>query len=75
MRRVWQVALILLVLVVVLSVLVFFLENQQTVALSFLGWNTVPFPIALPVIVALLVGMVISPILSLTFQFARGRRA
>lgn len=75
MRRVWQVALLLLLLVVVLGVMAFFLENQQTVTLSFLGWNTVQFPVALPITIALLIGMVISPILRLTFQSGRRRRA
>ncbi|MGY2373442.1 lipopolysaccharide assembly protein LapA domain-containing protein [Pseudomonas sp. SDO524_S393] len=48
-----------------LTVLVLFLENQQVVTLSFLGWNTAHLPVALPLIMALLIGMVISPSLGL----------
>ena len=72
MHRVWRVVIVLLMLVVMLGVLVFFLENQQVVTLSFLGWNTVDLPVALPLTVALLVGMLISPSLGLLIRLVGG---
>ena len=58
-------------LLLVLVILAFVLENQQSVALLFLGWSGPQLPVALLMILALLVGMVIGPILGLLL----GRRA
>jgi uncharacterized integral membrane protein len=55
--------LIVVILLVVLATIVFMLENRQPVALVFLGWSAPELSVAVPVIVALLVGMAISPIL------------
>lgn len=63
MRNVKRVMLIVVILLVVLATIVFMLENQQPVALVFLGWSAPELSVAVPVIVALLVGMAISPIL------------
>ena len=58
-------------LLLVLVILAFVLENQQSVALLFLGWSGPQLPVALLMILALLVGMVIGPVLSLML----GRRS
>ncbi|MBM9488054.1 LapA family protein [Pseudomonas sp. ICBG1301] len=63
MRGVKRVVLLLVVLVAVLAVLGFVLENQQGVSLSFLGWATVQMPVAVFVVLALIVGMLIGPLL------------
>ncbi|MFC6298380.1 DUF1049 domain-containing protein [Pseudomonas sp. CCM 7893] len=63
MRGVKRVALVLIVLVVALVILAFVLENQQDVALSFLGWSTPQMPVSVFVAVALIVGMVVGPII------------
>ncbi|MFP3494795.1 LapA family protein [Pseudomonas sp. SIMBA_059] len=63
MRGFKRVVLLLVVLVAVLAVLGFVLENQQGVSLSFLGWATVQLPVAVFVVLALIVGMLIGPLL------------
>jgi uncharacterized integral membrane protein len=44
--------------------IVFVLENQQPVALVFFGWSAPELSVAVPVILALLVGMLIGPVLT-----------
>jgi uncharacterized integral membrane protein len=55
--------LVLLILVIVLGVLAFVLENQQPVALVFLGWPLPQFPVSVFVLAALLAGLATGPIL------------
>ncbi|AZF41731.1 hypothetical protein C4J87_1558 [Pseudomonas sp. R1-43-08] len=71
MRGVKRVVAVFAVLVAALVVLAFVLENQQGVALSFLGWSTAQMPVAVFVVVALIVGMLIGPLLGV---YVRGRR-
>jgi uncharacterized integral membrane protein len=63
MRNVKRVLLALFVLLLVLAILAFVLENQQSVSLLFLGWAGPQLPVSLVVVLALLVGMVIGPML------------
>ncbi len=63
MRNLKRAALVLFVLLLVLAILAFVLENQQIVSLLFLGWAGPQLPVSLVVVLALLVGMVIGPIL------------
>jgi uncharacterized integral membrane protein len=49
-------------LAVVLVVLAFVLENQQSVSLLFFGWSGPQMPVSLALIFALLVGMIIGPV-------------
>lgn len=65
MRGVKRVALVLIVLIVALAILAFVLENQQDVALAFLGWSTPQLPVSVFVTLALIVGMLVGPFLSL----------
>ena len=71
MHNLKRTLLAVFALLFVLVILAFVLENQQSVALLFLGWSGPQLPVALLMILALLVGMVIGPILGLLL----GRRA
>lgn len=63
MRNLKRIFLAVCILLLMLIVLSFVLENQQPVPLSFLGWSVPQLPIAVITIVALLVGMLIGPLL------------
>ena len=68
MRGVKRVALVLIVLIAALAILAFVLENQQDVALAFLGWSTPQLPVSVFVTLALIVGMLVGPFLSLLIR-------
>ncbi|MCX4219541.1 MULTISPECIES: LapA family protein [unclassified Pseudomonas] len=51
-----------LILLVVLAILAFVLENQQSVSLLFLGWAGPQLPISVIAVGAFLVGMLIGPV-------------
>ena len=68
MRGIKRVAVVLTVLVVALVVLAFVLENQQGVALSFLGLATAQMPVSVFVVVALIAGMLIGPVLGVLMR-------
>ncbi|EJM19363.1 Protein of unknown function (DUF1049) [Pseudomonas sp. GM21] len=53
----------LFALLLVLAILAFILENQQSVSLLFLGWAGPQLPVSLVIILALLIGMIMGPIL------------
>lgn len=72
MRGVKRVVLVLIVLVVALAIVIFALENQQDVVLTFLGMSTPHAPVSVFVTLALIVGMLIGPALGL---LARKRTA
>ncbi|KAB2522967.1 DUF1049 domain-containing protein [Pseudomonas sp. GXM4] len=63
MRNLKRVLLGALVLLLVLVILAFVLENQQSVSLLFLGWSMPRLPVSLLVVLALLVGMLVGPVL------------
>ncbi|WP_330209606.1 LapA family protein [Pseudomonas sp. AM4(2022)] len=63
MRGVKRVVAVLIAVLAALVVLAFVLENQQGVALSFLGWSTAQMPVAVFIVIALIVGMLIGPLL------------
>ncbi|PZW95462.1 uncharacterized protein DUF1049 [Pseudomonas sp. 478] len=77
MRNLKRVLLAVFVLLLILAILAFVLENQQSVSLLFLGWAGPQLPVSLVMVFALLTGMVIGPcigwLLSRTSR-ARGRR-
>lgn len=64
MRTLKRVILVVLTLLIVLTTVVFMLENQEPVALVFLGFAGPKMSVAIPVILALLVGMMLGPLLS-----------
>ena len=63
MRNFKRVMVVVITLLIVLATVVFVLENQQPVSLVFLGWSAPELSVAVPVIVALLIGMVMGPLL------------
>ncbi|MCM2379530.1 lipopolysaccharide assembly protein LapA domain-containing protein [Pseudomonas marginalis] len=74
MLGVKRFVLVLIVLVAALSVLIFALENQRNVVVSFLGWTTVQLPVSVFIIGALVVGLCIGPALALIFQLRTVKR-
>lgn len=74
MRGVKRVVLVLIVLVVALGGLTFVLENQQDVALSFLGWTTAQMPVSVFVTLALIAGMLFGPVVASLFRSGRYAR-
>ncbi|MBK3442108.1 lipopolysaccharide assembly protein LapA domain-containing protein [Pseudomonas lactis] len=73
MRGVKRVVAVLIAMLAALVILAFVLENQQGVALSFLGWSTAQMPVAVFVVVALIVGMVIGPVLGVVVRRRRSK--
>jgi lipopolysaccharide assembly protein A len=68
MRNFKRVVLAVFALLLVLAILAFVLENQQSVSLLFLGWSGPQLPVSLAILTALLLGMVIGPLLSLLLR-------
>ncbi len=58
MRNLKRILLGVFILLLVLAILAFVLENQQSVSLLFLGWAGPELPVSLVVILALLIGMI-----------------
>ncbi|WP_332767449.1 lipopolysaccharide assembly protein LapA domain-containing protein [Pseudomonas koreensis] len=63
MRNLKRIFLGVFILLLVLVILAFVLENQQSVALLFLGLSGPQLPVSLIVVLALLAGMLIGPVL------------
>lgn len=61
MRNLGRVIVVVFVLLLILAILGFVLENQQAVSLLFFGWTGPQLPISVVVVIALLVGMLIGP--------------
>jgi lipopolysaccharide assembly protein A len=75
MRNLMRVLLVIAVLLLVLAVLAFVLENQQSVSLLFLGWAGPQLPVSVITVVALLIGMLIGPLIGwFVSRTARARR-
>lgn len=75
MRGFRQVVLVIAALALVSIVLVFTLENQQSISLLFLGWGTPELPVSVFIIIALLVGLLIGPVLMCALNLRRRWRA
>ncbi|NMZ34915.1 hypothetical protein [Pseudomonas proteolytica] len=67
MRGFKRFTLALIVLFVALVILIFVLENQQGVALVFLGWSTPQMPVSVFVTGALIAGLAAGPMLGSVF--------
>jgi uncharacterized integral membrane protein len=63
MHRALRALLGVIILLLALSILIFILENQQLVALNFLGWATPQFPVSLSIIFSLLIGLLVGILL------------
>ncbi|AZD30999.1 LapA family protein [Pseudomonas chlororaphis] len=75
MRNLKRVLLAVFVLLLVLTILAFVLENQQPVSLLFLGWAGPQLPVSVVTVIALLFGMLIGPLLGWSVgRMVRGRR-
>lgn len=57
-----RILLSVLILLLVLAILAFVLENQQSVSLLFLGWAGPQLPVSVIAMGALLIGMLIGPV-------------
>lgn len=64
MRNLKRVLVGVFMLLLVLAILAFVLENQQAVSLLFLGWTGPQLPVSVVTVLSLLVGMLIGPVLS-----------
>jgi uncharacterized integral membrane protein len=64
MRNIKRLVFFIVVLLIVAATVVFVIENRQPVALVFFGWAAPQLSVAVPVILALLVGMMIGPCLA-----------
>lgn len=74
MHRFKRVALAALMLLLVLLVIAFILENREPASLVFLGWSSAQLPMAAYIISTLLVGMVVGPLVAWLFGRRTGRR-
>lgn len=75
MRNFKRALLGVFILLLVLAILAFILENQQSVSLMFLGWAGPQLPVSLVVVLALLIGVVVGPVLGwLLGRSSRARR-
>lgn len=72
MRNFKRLALVVLALLVASAVVLFVLENNQSVTLLFLGWSAPQLPVSVCVLVSLLAGMMVGPLLA-WFMGARRR--
>ncbi|WP_353187542.1 LapA family protein [Pseudomonas sp.] len=63
MRNLKRILLGVFLLLMVLVVLGFVLENQQSVSLLFLGFTGPQLPVSVVAVLALLIGMLIGPVL------------
>ena len=63
MRNLKRILLGVFLLLMVLIVLAFVRENQQSVSLLFLGFSGPQLPVSVVAVLALLIGMLIGPVL------------
>lgn len=63
MRNLKRILLGVFLLMMILVVLAFVLENQQSVSLLFLGFSGPELPVSVVAVSALLIGMLIGPVL------------
>jgi uncharacterized integral membrane protein len=71
MRNIKRLIFFIIVLLIVSATVVFMLENQQRVALVFFGWSAPELSVAVPVVLALLLGMLIGPVLTGVARFRK----
>jgi len=63
MRNLKRILLGVFILLLVLVILAFVLENQQSVSLLFMGFSGPQLPVSVVAVLALLIGMLIGPVL------------
>jgi putative membrane protein len=74
MRIFKRILLAILALAVMAVTIVFMLENRQPVALNFMGWAAPEISVAVPVLLALLIGLAIGPIFAWIITLRRKPR-
>lgn len=75
MRNLKRVLLALVVLSIAAVVLLFVLENQQSVALVLFGWAAPALPLSVVVLVALVGGLLVGPLMGVYIGMRAKRRA
>lgn len=75
MRNLKRVLLALVVLSIAAVVLLFVLENQQSVALVLFGWALPALPLSVVVLVALVGGLLVGPLMGVYIGMCAKRRA
>lgn len=65
MRNLKRVLLAVFVLLLVLAIMAFVLENQQSVSLVFVGWSSPRWAVSVYILGALLLGLAVGPLLGL----------
>jgi putative membrane protein len=73
-NKIKRLLLALVFLVLTVAVLLFVLENQDTVGLVFLGFSLPLLPVSALLIAALLVGLLFGPVVSLLVVKRRRRK-
>jgi uncharacterized integral membrane protein len=73
MRILKRILLVVVAMVVVIVTAAFMLENRQPVALTFFGWSAPEVSVAVPVVLALLAGMLIGPVFAWIASLRRKR--
>lgn len=71
MRNIKRLIFFVIVLLILGVTIVFMLENQQPVSLVIFGWTAPELSVAVPVILALLLGMLIGPLLTVVARLRR----
>ncbi|CAI8863181.1 MULTISPECIES: lipopolysaccharide assembly protein LapA domain-containing protein [Pseudomonas] len=74
MHNLKRLLLVLFVIAVATVILLFVLENQQSVALTLFGWSAPAVPVAVLVVAALLIGLMIGPLLGALLVLRDRRR-
>lgn len=74
MRNLKRIVLAVFILLLVLAILAFVLENQQSVSLVFIGWAAPKWPVSVFILGALLLGLAVAPLLTLMVSRRHGQR-
>jgi putative membrane protein len=74
MRMFTRILTAIIALLLIVSTIVFVLENRQIVSLVFFGWSSPELVLAVPIIAALLIGMLIGPLLGWAMGLRRKRK-
>ena len=74
MRNLNRVLLALMVLAIAAVVLLFVLENQQSVALVLFGWSAPALPLSVVVLAALVGGLLVGPLMGMYIGLRAKRR-
>lgn len=71
MKRLKHLALFLMVSLILLVIVIFMLENQQSVIITLFGWSSAEVSVSICLMVVLLIGMVVGPLLGVALRSRR----